>query len=133
MSGFTGGNDVIFIYMEDTRVYELQAEVYKVLSNPVRLMIIDCLREGEKTVTEIVECLGLSKSNVSQHLNYMKAVGILCSTKEGRKVKYYISDRRLLNSIDGIRKVLFERFVRCGQIISSSQLEELLSSLSKTP
>ncbi len=117
--------------MQDQRVYELQAEVYKVLSNPVRLMIIDCLGHEEKTVSEIVECLGLSKSNVSQHLNYMKSVGILCSRKEGRRVKYYISDKRLLRSIEAIRKVLFERFVKCGQILSPAQLEDLLSSFSE--
>ncbi len=112
--------------MKDRKVYELQAEVYKVLANPVRLMIIECIGKSDRTVTEIVECLGLSKSNVSQHLNYMRAVGILCSRKAGRKVYYHLSDPRLLKALEDIKKVLFERFVRCGQVISSEELEELL-------
>ncbi len=112
--------------MEDKLVYELQAEVYKVLSNPTRLMIIECIGRGEKTVGEIVSCLGLTKSNASQHLNYMRAVGVLCSRKEGKSVYYYVSDHRLLSAIEDIKKVLFERFVRCGQIISSVELDRLL-------
>jgi len=115
--------------MEDIKVYELQAEVYSVLSNPTRLMIIDCLGSSEKTVSEIVDCLGLSKSNVSQHLNYMKAVGLLCSRKEGRKVYYYLSDRRLLKAMAEIKKVLFERFVRCGKVISGEELDRLLKEV----
>ncbi len=98
--------------METYSVYELQAGVYKLLANPTRLMIIDCLRDKEKTVSEIVECIGMSKSNVSQHLNYMKTIGILCSRKEGKKVYYSLSDERLLQAVESIRSVLFERVAR---------------------
>lgn len=107
--------------MEERKVYELQAEVYKILSNPTRLMIIDCLRGKEKTVTEIVRCLNLNKSNISQHLNYMKAVGVLCSRKEGKRVYYYISDDRLLKALDLVKRSLFERFVKCGRIINGRE------------
>jgi len=111
--------------MEERRVYELQAEVYKILSNPTRLMILDCLRGKEKTVGEIVKCLNQNKSNVSQHLNYMKAVGVLCSRKEGKKVYYYISDERLLRAMDMIKRVLFERFVQCGRMINGEEVTRL--------
>ncbi len=113
--------------MEDERVYELQAEVYKALSNPTRLMILSCLGEGEKTVSEIVSCLKLSKSNVSQHLGYMKAIGLLCSRKEGRKVYYYVSDKRLLKAMESIKQVLFERFLRCSKVISEEDLTNILA------
>ena len=117
--------------MEDTRVYELQAEVYKALSNPTRLMIISCLGEGEKTVSEVVECLGLSKSNVSQHLSYMKAIGLVCSRKEGRKVYYYVSDKRLLKAIESIKQVLFERFLVCSRAISQEELSRLVAEIKR--
>ncbi len=116
--------------MEDRRVYELQAEVYRALSSPTRLMILSCLGEEEMTVGQIVESLGLSKSNVSQHLNYMKAIGLLCSRKEGRKVYYHVSDKRLLRAIEVIKKVLFERFVRCGKVISEKDIQDLLQKVS---
>ena len=110
----------------DTRVYELQAEVYKALANPTRLMIISSLGEGERTVSEIVKELNLSKSNVSQHLNYMKSVGLVCSRKEGRKVYYYISDKRILKAIELVKQALFERFLRCSRIISEEELTDIL-------
>ena len=110
----------------DIRVYELQAEVYKALANPTRLMIISSLGEGERTVSEIVKELNLSKSNVSQHLNYMKSVGLVCSRKEGRKVYYYISDKRILKAIELVKQALFERFLRCSRIISEEELTDIL-------
>jgi len=118
--------------MENTRVYELQAEVYRALANPTRLMIIDCIGHKEKTVSEVVECLNLTKSNASQHLKYMRAIGILCSRKEGRRVYYYVSDKRLLRAIDLIKKVLFERFVRCSNVISEEDLNRLLAGTGLT-
>ncbi len=119
--------------MEERRVYELQAEVYKILSNPTRLMIIDCLRGRERTVTEIVRCLKQNKSNVSQHLNYMKSVGVLCSRKEGKQVYYYISDDRLLKAMELVKKVLFERYIKCGQIINEEEVELFLSGRGNSP
>ncbi len=115
--------------MDDKRVYELQAEVYKALSNPTRLMIIGCLGEREKTVSEVVECLGLSKSNISQHLSYMKAIGLVCSRKEGRKVYYYVSDKRLLKAIESIKQVLFERFLVCSRAMSPEELSKLVTNI----
>ncbi len=111
----------------DTKVYELQAQIYKALANPTRLMIISSLGEGEKTVGELVKDLSLSKSNVSQHLNYMKAIGLVCSRKEGKRVYYYVSDKRILKAIESVRQILFERFLRCSKIISEEELMEILT------
>ena len=114
--------------MEGRQVYELQAEVYKALSNPTRLMIIECIGTDRKSVAQIVDCLGLSKSNVSQHLNYMKALGILCSQKEGKNVYYYLSDPALLEALRSIREILFNRFVKCGQIMGAKAINLKLGS-----
>ncbi len=112
--------------MEDKKVYELLTAVYKALANPTRLAIIDLIGEGEKTVSCIAKSLGLSKSNVSQHLNYMKAVGLLCSRKSGKNTFYYLSDKEIARVTKIMKELTLRRFARCGQIISEEELEHLV-------
>jgi ArsR family transcriptional regulator len=53
-------------------LFELQSEVCKTLASPKRLEILNALKESEKTVSELVEILGVPKANVSQHLAVMR-------------------------------------------------------------
>ena len=55
-------------------LYELQSEVCKTLASPKRLEILNALKDGEKTVGELVEILGVPKANVSQHLAVMRLI-----------------------------------------------------------
>ncbi|EKE03370.1 MAG: hypothetical protein ACD_20C00211G0004 [uncultured bacterium] len=68
--------------------YKLKTEIIKALANPTRLMIIDCLRNGEKTVSEIVEITGEEQSNVSKSLGILKSNGLIKDRKIGLNVFY---------------------------------------------
>jgi len=68
--------------------YKLKTSVIKALANPVRLMIIDCLRDGEKTVTEIIEATGEEQSNISKSLGILKNHGLIKDKKTGLNVYY---------------------------------------------
>jgi ArsR family transcriptional regulator len=65
-------------------IYEKQAEICSALANPVRLMILDLLSEGEGTATDLLDKLIVPKSNLSQHLNVLKRAGVLKVRIEGR-------------------------------------------------
>ena len=56
----------------DKRIYMMHADMCKVFTSPVRLKILDILRNGEKSVSELVRATGLNQSNISQHLQIMK-------------------------------------------------------------
>jgi ArsR family transcriptional regulator len=77
--------------MVQSDVFELQAEICKVLANPKRIRIISVLKDTEKSVTEISKALGISQSNTSQHLMIMKAKGVVKSRREGREIFYSIA------------------------------------------
>ena len=69
--------------------YERQAEIFKALSNPVRLEIIDVLLDGEKCVCEIIEKLNkYEQPHISKSLAKLKQVGIIQDRKDGLKVYY---------------------------------------------
>ena len=70
--------------MIQSELYEKQAEICAALANPVRLMILDLLSEGESTATDLLEELEVPKSNLSQHLNVLKRAGVLKVRAEGR-------------------------------------------------
>ncbi len=75
----------------DKEFYKLKTNIIKALANPIRLMIIDCLRDGEKCVCEIVEQLQEEQSNISKSLGILKANGLIKDRKEGLNVYYRLN------------------------------------------
>ena len=71
---------------------ELIARRFRVLGEPMRIKLLDRLREGEATVNELSEALAASQQNVSKHLSVLAEVGILGRRKEGTHVYYRIVD-----------------------------------------
>jgi DNA-binding transcriptional ArsR family regulator len=71
---------------------ELIAQRFRVLGEPMRIRLLDCLREGPATVRELQEATGGSQQNVSKHLGVLLAAGTVSRTKEGNFVRYEIED-----------------------------------------
>lgn len=74
------------------RILEMVAERFRVLGESTRLRILDALRDGEKTVTELVEPLETSQANVSGHLAVLRRHGMVRRRKEGVRAYYAIDD-----------------------------------------
>lgn len=91
-------------------VLELIAERFKALSEPARLQVLNCLRTGEMTVTEIVEATGLGQANLSRHLQLLHGLRFVKRRKDGLFVYYSITDRRILKLCD----------IMCGRIESEA-------------
>ncbi|HUG99832.1 MAG TPA: metalloregulator ArsR/SmtB family transcription factor [Gammaproteobacteria bacterium] len=70
------------------RRYELQAEVVHGVAHPIRLAIVDLLRDGDVCVCDIATAVGAGRSNVSRHLAVMARSGIVSTRKDGLKVFY---------------------------------------------
>ena len=79
---------------------ELISERFKALAEPARLQILNCLRRGEMTVTELVEETGLGQANVSKHLQSLYAAGFVERRKEGLFVRYFLADRDVFKLCD---------------------------------
>jgi len=71
---------------------ELIAQRFRVIGEPMRIKVLDRLREGSATVGELTEALGVSQQNVSKHLGVLHQAGIVSRTKEGTSVRYAIAD-----------------------------------------
>ena len=102
--------------IQNDKLFEMHSEYCRVLANSKRLMILNCLRDGEKSVGEIAETIGSPLSTTSQHLGVLKDKQIVESRKEGQTVYYRVTDPRLLEACDTIRAVLIEGMKRRGEI-----------------
>ncbi len=77
----------------------------KAMSHPLRLKILCTLGDQEISVQEIVENVGTSQSNISQHLAILRDKGILASKKDANRVYYRVSDARTLKLIEMMQDV----------------------------
>lgn len=88
---------------QEERARQLQAEVLKALAHPTRIQILELLRGGERCVCEIEPALGLGQANVSQHLAILRAANLVTARRQGMRVNYAVSDRRVYRILDGMR------------------------------
>ena len=101
----------------DKTLFELQSEVCKTLASPKRLEILNSLKEGEKTVTELVDILGVPKANVSQHLAVMRHKGILRTRREGVNIFYSVANEKVIQACILMREVLTEQMQEKSKLI----------------
>lgn len=79
---------------------ELVAERFKALAEPTRLRILQALREGEKTVSEVMDATDLGQANASKHLQLLHALGFVARRKEGLYVHYSLAGEDVFRLCD---------------------------------
>ena len=84
----------------------LVADRFKALGEPARLRILNALRGGERTVSELMEATGLGQANVSKHLQMLFGLGFVDRRKEGLYVHYRLADEEVFQLCD----------VMCGRL-----------------
>jgi DNA-binding transcriptional ArsR family regulator len=82
--------------VESDEVFELAAEVFRVMSAPMRLKIISSLCNGEKNVSQLLEEIDTTQPNMSQHLNTLFQAGVIGKRREGVQIFYRIINDRVV-------------------------------------
>jgi ArsR family transcriptional regulator len=86
--------------------YQLHAHLCKALAHPTRLLIIDELRDGPRSVSDLVDRIGLRQSNLSQHLGILRDQRLVIARRDGQTVYYSLRDARVTQAFDLLRQVL---------------------------
>ena len=100
-------------------IFELHADVCKVFSNAKRLEILNTLRDGEMTASELIVRTSLSKANLSQHMSILKSKGVVVSRREGINIYYRISNSKITQACDLMREVLLAQLQEKGKMVAS--------------
>ena len=78
--------------VDQDAVFDKAADLFAVMSTPIRLRIISALCRGEKNVGQLLENIGVAQPNMSQHLNILFRSGVLGKRRQGAQVFYRIAD-----------------------------------------
>ena len=98
---------------------QLIAQRFRVLADPMRLKIVDRLRDGPATVKDLIDAVGSSQQNVSKHLGVLHAAGVVSREKQGNFVRYACVDPSVTELCDQV----------CGSLHRQlSELENILAS-----
>ncbi len=94
----------------EKKLYEMQAELCKTLSNPKRLEILDILKdEKEISVNLLAERLEIPKANTSQHLAVLRQAGVVNTRKDGINVYYSLRSAKISEACSLTRQILLEK------------------------
>jgi DNA-binding transcriptional ArsR family regulator len=92
--------------MDRQKLYQNESELCSILTHPVRLHILDELRDGEKSAGELGEGLDSTKANVSAHLAKLRKAGVVAVRRDGQKLYYSVTHPRIYEAFDVMREVV---------------------------
>ena len=87
-------------------IYALKAEFFRTLGHPVRIRLLQLLRDGERTVGALQAALELDSSGVSQQLAALRKQGLVESRRDGTNVYYRVKDRRTLELLELAKRII---------------------------
>ena len=93
----------------DPERYRLHADVCRVLTDPKRLMILDVLRDGERSVGDLAGELGCTLANVSQHLALLRSAELVGTRRSGTTIMYNLAEPELVEACDVIDRIVGRR------------------------
>lgn len=101
-------------------IHEFKAEFFKALAHPIRIQLLELLADGDKFVNELQSHMDSSSATlISQHLAILRSKNIVKGERDGNKVKYSVTDRKIIKLLDVAKEVF------------NNQLSKTISMLNK--
>jgi DNA-binding transcriptional ArsR family regulator len=104
-------------------IHQVKADFFKTLAHPARIRVLELLRDGERSVGELIPEVGLEASHLSQQLGILRRADLLQSRKQGSTVRYSVTDPRIFELLEVARAIITTTLAE-----SSRLLAELASS-----
>lgn len=101
------------------KLYRMQAEIITAVAHPIRVAIVDFLRDGEQCVCDVAEHVGAKRSNVSRHLAVMLKAGIVEYRKDGLRMMYSLKAPCVLNFLGCVTQLLRERADETADVLGA--------------
>jgi ArsR family transcriptional regulator len=94
--------------------FRLHAAICKVLTDPKRLVLLNALRDGGRTVGELAGAIGSSLPNASQHLAVLRSAGLVDGRREGASVRYRLAEPAILDACEIVGGIVERRLALRG-------------------
>ena len=89
----------------ETQPYDLQVQIFKVLTHPARLAILEILRDGEHCVCHMEAHLGFRQAYISQQLSVLREAGLVQDRRDGWNIFYRVADDRIYEVLNAARRI----------------------------
>jgi ArsR family transcriptional regulator len=106
------------------KLSNFKADFFKALAHPLRISILDTLREGELTVNEISQKFAVEPANASQQLAVLRNKNIVTARKEGSNVYYSVTDPVVFKLLDAARQIFNNHLIGVRSILEEMRLEQ---------
>ena len=100
---------------------DLIAERFRALSEPTRIKLLDQLREGEASVLELADLIGMTQQNVSKHLGVLQRARMVARRKRGNFAYYSIADERVFELCEIVCGSLERQLESLGQVVAGAR------------
>ena len=101
-------------------IYQVKADFFKTLAHPARIRVLELLRDGERSVGELIPEVGIEASHLSQQLAVLRKANVVQTRKDGSSVRYSVVDDRIFDLLELTKSILTS---------SLSETRELLAEL----
>ena len=98
---------------------ELIAQRFRVIGEPMRIRLLDELRDGPLTINELTEALGASQQNISKHVGVLAQAGIVAREKDGNRVRCSIADDTIFELCELVCGGLRQQVAELDQLLGS--------------
>ena len=99
----------------------VKAEFFKAMAHPARIRVLELLCDGELSVGELTDELGLESSHVSQQLGVLRRANLVSSRKEGTTVIYSLADRRIAKVLQLSKEILLSYLTETAGLLSDGR------------
>jgi DNA-binding transcriptional ArsR family regulator len=99
-------------------IYQVKADFFKTLGHPARIRVLELLRDGERSVSELIPGVGIEPSHLSQQLGILRRANVLQVRKEGAAVLYSVTDPRIFELLEVARAILTTSLAGSGQLLA---------------
>jgi ArsR family transcriptional regulator len=110
-----------------------KAEFFKALAHPGRIVMVDALRTGERSVGELQVLLEQESASASQHLAILRSKGIVQGRQEGNKVYYSVTDPKIFDLLDVARDIFNTHLSSTSDLLGELDDEEQSAKAAPTP
>lgn len=101
------------------RLTEYEVKILKALADPIRLQIINLLKDGERCVCEIIPTIGKAQSTTSKHLDILYGAGILNRRIEGKKTLYSVRDPQIFKLLEMLDRFILKQLSPVVEVVKT--------------
>ena len=107
-----------------TPIYQVKAEFFRTLAHPARIRVLEVLRDGEQSVSDLVPAVGIEASHLSQQLAILRRANLVQTRKEGTSVLYAVGNPMIFELLDVARRILTSSLNETRALLAELELPD---------